>query len=674
MVKDRNLESELDGMFDDADVEPEPMLEEIEPLTEQKIVDILGSEPREEAIAVEATTMETAPFIPTFISSSSEQVESESKDEWQGSQTTSADFLTWEAQLQEQRVRIMNIMLGSLAGMGTITIVFLAMNLLKEPSWRLQAYVPYFAAYVVLLVLALARRLNSTTRAIVLIALAYSLGIAVLLMEGPLSAGGFYLVAAPLMSATLIRHRVGAVTTVTSCLIYAGFLLADHLGWLHPINPYNPDVLLSILNPIGAFILAIACIMFVQWMSHQTLTSALREAREQHEGSVRSWSLLEKRATELGKTNALLQKRTLQLQTSAQVSSAATFSELDPDELVRQVVNLIQDRFNLYYVGLFLTDNVEAKGDEQWARLRSGTGEAGRQMLAMGYNIPVNVSTSVGWCIVNAQAQITMDIGAIHLASSSEHVKAARLLSDTRAEMALPLRTRGRVIGALVLRSTEREAFLQEDIPVLQTMADHVAVAVDNTQLYAEAQANLREVQEVQRRYVREQWAEFLATQGSPAYERTQPDVPPLGDSALPEVEQAIAQREMIVKSNAGDETGQAALIVPIRLRDEAIGVLGLQEINDGRQWTEDEIALIESVADQMALAIENARLLANTQQRAERERIIARITARVRASMDPETILQTAVRELGAALRTDRAFVQLGASQTNEETQTGNS
>jgi GAF domain-containing protein len=352
----------------------------------------------------------------------------------------------------------------------------------------------------------------------------------------------------------------------------------------------------------------------------------------------------------------------------------------DPDALVQQAVNLIQERFNLYHVGLFLTDSDNAadadpETDERWARLQAGTGEAGCQMLAMGYQVQVNTSTPMGWCIVNAQPRITLDVGAIHLASTSEHVKASRLLPDTRSEMVLPLRSRGRVIGALVLRSTERGAFSQEDIPVLQTMADQIAVTIDNAQLYAEAQANLREVEKVQRRYVREQWAEFTTTHETPVYERTQPDVPTLGDAVPSEVEQAIAQREIVVKSNAGDPTEQATLVVPIMLRDEAIGVLGLQEARDGRQWTKDEIALIEAIADQMALAIENARLLADTQQRAERERIIANITARVRASMDPKTILETAVRELGAALGTDRAFVQLGAGrQANGKSQISNS
>ena len=85
------------------------------------------------------------------------------------------------------------------------------------------------------------------------------------------------------------------------------------------------------------------------------------------------------------------------------------------------------------------------------------------------------------------------------------------------------------------------------------------------------------------------------------------------------------------------------------------------------RQWTEGEIALIEAVVDQLALALENTRLLEETQQRAEQERIIAGITAQVRASMDLETILQTAVRELGVALGTDRTFIQLGVDSQDK-------
>jgi GAF domain-containing protein len=126
-------------------------------------------------------------------------------------------------------------------------------------------------------------------------------------------------------------------------------------------------------------------------------------------------------------------------------------------------------------------------------------------------------------------------------------------------------------------------------------------------------------------------------------------------------VEQVMTHQETVVQLDMSAGTGQAALVVPISLRGEVIGALGLHETEGGRQWAEDEIALVEAVADQMALALENARLLEETQQRARRDRLIADITARVRSSRDPETILRTAVRELGAALGTDRARVQIG-------------
>ena len=102
-------------------------------------------------------------------------------------------------------------------------------------------------------------------------------------------------------------------------------------------------------------------------------------------------------------------------------------------------------------------------------------------------------------------------------------------------------------------------------------------------------------------------------------------------------------------------------MVVPLSLRGEVIGALGLHGAEDRRRWADDEIALIEAVADQMALALENARLLEETQQRARRDRLIANITAQVRSSRDPETILRTAVKALGTALNTDRALVRLG-------------
>jgi GAF domain-containing protein len=171
-----------------------------------------------------------------------------------------------------------------------------------------------------------------------------------------------------------------------------------------------------------------------------------------------------------------LERRAVQLETAADISRAAT-SVLDPGELLRQTVNLIRDRFDFYYVGLFLLDETG-----QWAVLRAGTGEPGRQMLKQGHKLEMGGTSMVGWCTANAQARIALDVGEEAVRFDNP------LLPETRSEMALPLISRGQVLGALTVQSTEAGAFSDEDIAVLQTMADQVSNAIENARLFEETQ------------------------------------------------------------------------------------------------------------------------------------------------------------------------------------------
>ncbi|MFQ6099771.1 MAG: GAF domain-containing protein [Anaerolineae bacterium] len=414
-------------------------------------------------------------------------------------------------------------------------------------------------------------------------------------------------------------------------------------------------------------------VTLIQWLFNSSLTSAVREVEEKRAEATRSQMLLEERVEELAAASALLQRRTLQFQAAARVS-CAIISVLDPDELVQEVVNQIRDRFDLYYVGLFLMDE-----SGQGAVLRAGTGEAGHQMLAQGHGFGANSDSVVGHCIASGHARIALDLASAQARFSTaqasaepgeetvrcddeiEIIQINPLLPETRSEMVLPLLSRDRVIGALDIHSTEREAFSKEDILVLQAMADQIVVAIENAQVFAETQARLEKMEERQRSLMREQRSGLTPGRVAPLYERTRPDVPPLGEATLPEVERAVAQQEIVAQPGTGDGTGEAALVAPISLRGQVIGALGLQEMEGGRRWTDDEIALIEAIADQMALAIENARLLEATRQRARREQLLAGITARVRASTDVDTILRTAVRELARALGASDGLIRLG-------------
>jgi GAF domain-containing protein len=130
---------------------------------------------------------------------------------------------------------------------------------------------------------------------------------------------------------------------------------------------------------------------------------------------------------------------------------------------------------------------------------------------------------------------------------------------------------------------------------------------------------------------------------------------------ALWKPEMALALNRRGAGAVADAETQRTGLAVPISLRGQTLGVLGVEAGEGERTWTDDDVALIEAIAEQLAQTLESTRLFADTQRRAERERLIGEITAKIRASTDIRDILETTANELGRALGTSRALVHLG-------------
>ena len=178
---------------------------------------------------------------------------------------------------------------------------------------------------------------------------------------------------------------------------------------------------------------------------------------------------------------AEFEHRNLLLRTAAEVSKSASVI-LDPHELIQETVDLIRERFGYYYVGIFLVDK-----EGQYAVLRAGTGDAGKRMLAEGHRLAVGGESMIGWSVANAQARIALDVGEEAVRFDNPH------LPETRSEMALPLVTQGKAIGALTVQSVEGAAFSEANIAVLQTMADQLANAIQNAYLYETAQTEIAE-------------------------------------------------------------------------------------------------------------------------------------------------------------------------------------
>jgi signal transduction histidine kinase/CheY-like chemotaxis protein/putative methionine-R-sulfoxide reductase with GAF domain len=332
---------------------------------------------------------------------------------------------------------------------------------------------------------------------------------------------------------------------------------------------------------------------------------------------------------------ARLARRTVQLQAAAEISRAAS-STLDLDELLSHVVELARERFDLYYAGVFLMDEYG-----EWAVLRAGTGETGRRMLEQGHKLRVGGESMIGWCTAHGLPRIALDVGTEAVRFDNP------LLPETRSELALPLIARGRVIGATTVQSSRVAAFSDEDVITLQTMAGQLANAVENARLFAAAKARAEEVEAMHRRYLREEWSRFLAEEKTGrrtvyAYEQATAATTPAIDVWMPEIERAVREGSVVaVPDTTADPTpkmaGRAALAAPITLRGEIIGALSVYEVEQERQWSEDDIALVEAVSAQVAMAIENARLFEEIRHTAERLRELDRLKTQFLANMSHE-------------------------------------
>ncbi len=393
------------------------------------------------------------------------------------------------------------------------------------------------------------------------------------------------------------------------------------------------------------------------------------------------------------------QHRSELLQTAAEVSRAAS-SILDIDHLINTSVNLIRDQFDFYYVGLFLVD--EAK---EWAVLRAGTGDAGRIQLERNHRLKIGGESMIGWSIANRKARIALDVGqeAVHFRNP--------ILPDTHSEMALPLISRDEAIGALTVQSTKPAAFSDEDITLLQTMADHLANALANARLFEtvaqarkEAETRLQETEALQqlsrnlagtlnvdeildtffKACVQEIGFDYVSFAMVDKERNRVKAIGGLGvsESQLKRANKALDSNDImadIVRTGRTEiitgwddrfdreiyeDEGHAELVrifTPVTLRLENIGLVEagfhkkiLSTIH------ESQVRLLKAFINQTALALDNAQRYQASQQAARREALIKEITTKVRASTDLDTILQTTIKEVGDAIGSKRTFIQL--------------
>jgi GAF domain-containing protein len=218
-------------------------------------------------------------------------------------------------------------------------------------------------------------------------------------------------------------------------------------------------------------------------------------------------------------------------------------------------------------------------------------------------------------------------------------------LPETHSELTLPMRLGEEIIGALDVQSTEPNAFSREDVNIFSTLADQVSVAIQNAQQFEQTRRALNESEVLARQFVQTGWQQFTKTRNLLGIHHTGAKSSILYGKNGRDKDEGRSSRDDIQVRARG-----ATLSMPIKLRGEVIGSVDVRT-PDNRPWDQDELEIVTAIIERAAIAMENARLLAESQKRAAKERTIGEISSKISVQSDINELLKTAAQELSRTL-----------------------
>lgn len=341
---------------------------------------------------------------------------------------------------------------------------------------------------------------------------------------------------------------------------------------------------------------------------------------------------------------------------------------LSLNEVLTGAVELVKTNLPaIYHAQIFLID-----ADNKTARLVASSGEVGRLLLARGHSLSVGSVSVIGKATSRNEAII-----AYPDADDTIH-RRNEFLPDTVVEAAFPLRLGDRVIGALDLQSKIRDTFGADETPIFQSLADHLAIAIDNARLFEETERRLQEnqllidqahdalqqVESMNQQLTRQTWGEYLGSQSEKVgLDINLVDTDMKLDTAWTSSIKQAVQRNNVVRES---ENGAQRVAVPLRVRGQVIGAMEF-EIEENTPLSQEDIGLIEEVSEQLGLAAETNRLFETSQRMAQREALVNEIATRLQSSSSVDMTLTTAAQSLKEALKANRVAIRLGSPERGE-------
>ena len=479
----------------------------------------------------------------------------------------------------------------------------------------------YTLSFVSLWILSLTKKMPLRWRGGVFAGLWYAIALVSLISVGIGGASRVFLLTFAVTVTILFGTRLGLYAAGLSLLTWFAGAALFSTGLLPPPQPLDSTFIVDWLNGGTNLLLVTAALIlpqrqFLETQAFALVTSQqnveLEQARRDLTQQAQELEAASRKLTDVNRQlmaqSRVVERRASQLAVSAEVARvAATLHDLPT--LLDTTVHLISERFEFYHAGIFLIDETG-----EWAVLSAANSAGGQRMLARRHRLQVGQQGIVGFVTGLGQPRIALNVGedAVHFRNPD--------LPETQSEMAVPLRGRSGIIGALDVQSTEVNAFTNDDISALQTLADQLAIAIDNARLIQDTQRSLDDLRALQRE-AREA-SPVMAAIRSQAYRYDGVDI-----RSVP------ADTGPLAPANA------LALRVPIRVGEATLGVIEAQRA--GAAWTDEDRQLTEAIAERMGYALESARLFDETKRRLGELETLNRISEALTAQTDLPTLLK---------------------------------
>jgi GAF domain-containing protein/HAMP domain-containing protein len=375
-----------------------------------------------------------------------------------------------------------------------------------------------------------------------------------------------------------------------------------------------------------------------------SMTSQLSQTLENLEQRVKD------RTTDLEASKSIAEKHAKDLEAVADISRSMAFIQ-DMDLLLPVVADSISEHLGYYHTGIYLMNDT---GD--FLVMKAASGEGGKRMLKRQGTLPVESNSLVGFVANRKQTRIAQNVerDATYMADPD--------LPSTKSEAGFPLMMGSQVIGVLDVQSTVSNAFLEQDVKVLTILAHQIAISVQNARLFGETRRALAEAEKVYQQFVQQGWGQIVKETPVQGYKYSKVGLTPLkAFTAISEFDQIPAGKDI---AEAAQENHSTILAIPITLRDQTIGTISIQPTDaEARELDEDELAIIQATVERAALALENARLLEDSQRRATRERAIGEISAKISEKSEIDSVLRSTAEELGKKLRDAEITIEIGSA-----------